>query len=888
MSLWRHVSRGIRAVVRRTVVEREVDEELRQYLEESIADKIARGLPPDAARRAALADLGNPGAARERILTSGWENAVETFSADVRYAVRQLRASPGFALVSLLTLALGIGATTAITSAVAPILFEPLPYPGGHRLVRVTDVGRGGRPADVTFGTYREIADRARSFDSVAVIDQWLPVVTGGGEIERLTGERVSAGFFRTLGVQPALGRDFEAPDGRPGGPNVVIISASLAARRFGGGPDAVGRPIHLNGTAFTVIGVLPSSFDNVLAPAVEVWGPIQYAFPAPFESAQWGHHQQLIGRLRDGVSIDDARREMETVSRNRVSEHPRPPWANLSNGLYVNSLQHDVVVGVRGMLLALAGAVLTLLAIASVNVANLLIARGVRRRSEFAMRAALGASTSRLIRQQLTEGLLLALIGGAFGVLLAYLGVDALVALAPANLPRAGAIGVDRVVLGTTVGLIAIVGLAIGIVPSVMASRGDVAARVQETSTRTTADRRRLRAMLVVAEVALAGMLLVGAGLLLRSLNGLLSTPPGFDASHVLTVRLQLAVNPGNDAASSNLQVFRDTLDAVRALPGVTAAAFTSQLPLSGDFESYGVRFESQTDAAPGGDTAALRYAVTPEYFRALRIPLTRGRLLDARDAPQQPEAVLLNASYARRLFGDRDPVGQRLRIGPEISESNRPWGVVVGVVGDVKQDTLALAAPDAVYVASGQWMWVDDIQSLVVRTTGDAAAVAPEVRRAIASASRNLAVVRSSTMEQIVAASESERRFALIVFETFALAALGLAAIGLYAVLSASVAERRTEMGVRAALGATRRTLLRLVIGRGLALTGIGIAIGLLGAALTARFLGALLYGVSQGDPVTYAGVAALLVGVAVLACGVPALRAATADPLDALRSP
>lgn len=878
---WRHLTRGLRGLFDRQAADRDVTDEVADYLEQATADHRARGLSPDDARRAARLELGNITGVREQVREAGWEHVIETIVADVRYAARRLRAAPGFTAVSVATLALAIGATTAIFGAVNPILFEPLPYPDAGRILAIHDYGAGGAPLDVTFGTYRELVARSHALEAQAVMKSWQPTLTGAAEPERLDGQLVSAAYFRVLGVAPATGRDFDSVEDRPGGARVVIISDGLWRRRFGADRGIVGRAITLDGAPFTIIGVAPRSFEDVLAPSSQVWSPLQYDVALPsLDGREWGHHLNMIARVRRGASPDDARREIATIARMPLAGFARPAWAALGNGLQVVPLQDSVTHGVRPALLSVLGAVLVLLLIACVNVTNLLLARGAERRGEFAVRSALGAARPRLVRQLLTESLLLALVGGACGLVVAAFGVRALVALAPADLPRLADIRIDTPAFVFAFAITTVIGLAVGLVPALHASRGDLHAGLQQASRRTARGHQVTRRTLVVAEVSLALVLLVGAGLLLHSLSRVLALPVGFDPAQVLTLEVQVA-GPRFDPDSVTQRYFAQALDAVRQVPGVATAAFTSQLPLSGELpDAYGVALESNGGDAQNLDPG-LRYAVSADYFAALRIPLVRGRLLDAGDKGGAPRAVVVSESYARRAFAGRDPLGSRLRYGPDTA-----WETIVGVVGDVKQSSLAAGPEDAVYVSPLQWTWADHSRWLVVRARGSAAALAPAVKRAVWSVDKDQPIVRVGTMDNWVAASTAERRFTMIVFETFALVALALAATGIYGILSGGVTERRREIGVRAALGASRREILALVVRQGMGLTGVGMAIGFVAAGLASRALVTLLFGVSPLDPLTYAGVTALLAGVALVACGVPAWRAAQIDPAQTLR--
>ena len=796
---------------------------------------------------------------------------------DLRVGARMLLKNPGFTLVAALTLGLGIGASAAIFSAVNPILFESLPFPHSDRIAMIWDQGPDGSRLDIAFGSYREVARRSRSFESFAVMKAWRPTLTGPAEPERLDGQRVSAGYFRVLGAPPAIGRDFDSSDDNPNGLHVAILSDGLWRRRFSGDATIIGRQITLDDASFTVIGVMPSAFENVLSPSAEVWTLLQYDLSLPLQGREWGHHLRMVGRLRPGVGMDQAGQELDTIARSPAPEFPRAPWASLGQGFMTHSLQHDVTEGVKPALLAVLGAVLLLLAIACVNVTNLLLARGAQRRGEFALRAALGAPRMRIIRQLLTESLLLAVLGGALGLVVAEFGVRALAPLSPPGLPRVGAIRVDGGVFAFGMGVTTLIGVAVGLIPALHTSRSGLRIGLQQSSRIASHSTRRA---LVVAEVALALTLLIGAGLLLRSLHRLFSISPGFDSSNMLTMQVQASERRfGKDATD---RFFAQALEAVRQTPGVTAAAFTSQLPLSGDYDMYGVSLEPGTGVTHEGGHPAFRYAVSPSYFETMGIPLRSGRLFDARDWADAPPAVVISESLAKRKFQGQDPLGKRLRVGGD----EGPWLDIVGVVGDVKQMSLAAPQSDAVYTTAEQYSFIESTRSLVVRARGDAAALAPAIRKAIWSVDKDQPVARVATMDSLLATTTAERRFALVLFEAFGLVALALASAGIYGALAGSVAERTREIGVRMALGAERRDVLGMILRQGLKLTLSGVGIGLLVACAATRMLTKLLYGVSATDPLTFGGVALLLTGVALIACYLPARRATKVDPLVALR--
>jgi putative ABC transport system permease protein len=881
MSLWRQITRGWRALVRPDAVGEDVGREVEHFFAEAAAAHEARGLSPTDARRAARRELGLPEAVRDEVRAYGWETVVRASIADMRFAARQLRRAPGFALASLFTLALGIGASTAIYSAIKPTLLEPLPYPEAHRIVTIWDRLPDGRRLQVTFGTYREVAARCQTCDALTVTRAWQPTLTGADRPERLFGQLVAAEYFRVFGVQPALGSGFDPVDDRPGGRAVVILGDALWRRLFNGDRQAIGAGLVLEGTHYAIAGVMPPGFSDVLAPDTEIWSLLQYNPALPPNGREWGHHLQMLGRFANRSSRAGTGAELDVIARQPRAAFPRPPWSAVRNGFEVSELQEDVTRSVRPALVAVMIAVAILLAIACVNATSLLLARAGQRRGELAVRAALGAGRPRLIRQLVTESLLLVGLGGAVGLLLVRLGIRTLVAIAPPGLPRIDAIAVDAKVFGFTFAVAAVVGLVVGLLPALRASRSAIRPSLHEQSRQATTSHRLLRRGLVIAQVALALVLLVGAGLLLRSLNRLFAIPTGFDSSHAIAMKVQVS-NRRLDAAAIH-QRFSEALGAVRGVSGVARAALTSHLPFAGELvpNRYGIQIESTDPKAPGGD--AFRYAISPGYFETMGIPLRRGRWIDDRDTGTSPLSVVISESLARHRFADRDPLGQRIHIGPE----NRPWYTIVGIVGDVKQASLTVSETDAVYVAAPQWIFADDEFWIVARTAPDTRVSATALREAIWSADRNQPIVRTVTLDDLVALSAAERRFALVLFQLFALIALVLAATGAYGVLSEGVVERTREVGVRLALGASRGAILSMIVREGTWLAGAGIVLGLAGAAVASGTLTTLLFNVSPLDTVTYAGMTAVVLSVTLLASAVPAWRAARVDPARTLRS-
>jgi len=876
----RALLRRAAAPFRRRRLDAELDAELRSHIEMAIERNRRAGLDEREARREALRAFGGIESSKEAVRDQRGLPALEAALQDLRFGLRSLRRNPVFAAVATLTLAIGVGATTAIVSAVNPILFAPLPYPRPGRVAAILELGRDDSRGGGTFALYRRFAEGARSLERIAVARPWTPTITGGDRAERLAGQRVSADYFRVLGIAPALGRNFTLSDDRFRGPDVAILSDALWRQRFGADSAILGRVIRLDDDAFTVVGVMPAAFENVLDPSARLWAPLQYDPSLPPQGREWGHHLRTIARLRPGAGFPEASRELDALGRALIAER-RPETYDPETRFRASPLRDELTRAVRPALLAVLGAVVLVLAMASVNVTNLLLARGVQRRGEFALRAAIGAGRARLVRQLLTESVVLALLGGAAGIVLAVFGVRALRALAPAELPRAGAIAVDRVILFSGLAVTALATLAFGAMPALQAGRTDPREDLSRGSARVAGTPGRARGALVVAEVSIALVLLVGSGLLLQSIERLFAVPVGFDPSRLLTVEVQESGSRFDDDARRRF--FDRALDAVRGVPGVASAAFTSQLPLSGDLDQYGASFEA-TASRPPATYGAFRYAVSPGYFETMGIPLRRGRTLDDRDRAGRPRAAVISESLARLRFGAESPIGRTVRVGG--GDDSLPYEIV-GIVGDVKQVSLALTSGEAVYTTLAQWRRADAAVSYVVRARGDAAALAPAVRQALWSVDPDQPVVRTATMDDLVAASAAERRFVLILFEAFALAALALSAAGIYGVVSGSVAERTREIGVRSALGASRRDIVALVLRQGLTLTALGVVIGLGVSLFASKAVAAMLFGISRLDPVTHLAVIALLGAVSAAACGIPAWRAARVDPATTLRA-
>jgi len=880
VSLRSQIVSGFRALLRPTAADRDVADEVEHYLAEATTAYREQGLSDDEARRAAHLDLGSRVAVRQRIRSVGWETRLESLLVDLRRAIRRLKRSPAFAAVAAVTLSLGIGASTAMFSIVRPVLLESLPYPDADRLVTIADAsGPQGTPLDVTFGTFREVATRSRSLQWVAVTRPWQPTLTGYGDAERLDGQSVSADYFRVLGVHPALGRTFSQADDALRAPQVAIITDGLWRRRFSADPTLIGRGVSLDGEAVTIIGVMPRAFENVWNAHAQIWRPLGYDPSLPPQGREWGHHLELLARLGSNGSLATASRELAAIARTPVPGFTRPPWAALANGLTIAPLQERVTAGVTPALRAVTIGTLLLLLIAAVNIATLMLARGAERRTEIATCAALGASRPRLLAPLLAEGLVLSVIGGALGAALAYTMVNVFVTFEGFALPRLDAVRVDRSALVFASVLSASIGIVSGCIPG-LALSWRIEAR--GSGPRVIAGHHRLRRGFAAAEVALAMVLLVGAGLLLRTVRQLLAVPPGFRPEHVLTLQVQTSGPQFRDPQAVRA-FFSRIRETVRRVPGVAGAALTSQLPLTGDADVYGAGTKDDSLLPPGADASAYRYAISADYLATIGITLEGGRTIDDRDRAGGQPVALISASVAKRRFPGRAPIGAQLRFGPADN-----WFTVVGVVADVKQSSLGASSSDAVYVPEAQWRFPDRAMWVVIRTTVEPATIETAVRDAIRDIDPDQPIVQVATMEQRVTASMARQWLVMGAFDAFAAVALLLAAIGIYGVLAAGVIERTREIAVRTVVGASRVSIVSHVGRQAIGMVAMGVAGGGAVAAAMSRGLVALLFQISPVDGLTYVGVAVLLLLAAVVSAIVPAWRAARISPAAALQSP
>jgi putative ABC transport system permease protein len=799
---------------------------------------------------------------------------MDTLLKDIRYAVRLLMQKPLFTTVAVVALALGIGANTAIFSVVNKVLLQPLPYEDPDRLVMVwTSMPSTGFFHNVVApANFNDWRTENTVFEDMAATGNLNFNLTGAGEPERISGLRVSASFFPLLGVEPAAGRTFLPEEDVYGAGNVVMISHGLWQRRFGSDPDAVGRGILLNGSTYTVVGVLPAGFQ-FLNRAYDLWVPT--CFPPESLKFRGGHFLSVIARLKPGVTIEQAQSEMDAISARLEEAYPD---TNRGRGAHVVSMSEEVVGQIRPALVVLLGASGFVLLIACVNVANLLMARGAARQKEIAIRSALGARRRRIVRQLLTESLLLAALGGAAGLLLALWGIDVLKAYVPVSLTQAAGASIDLSVLGFTSGVSLLTGLIFGSAPALQSSRPDLNESLKEGGRETTGGRAWFRNLLVVSEVALALILMIGAGLMINSFYRLNRVDPGFDTDNLLTARISLPAPKYSDPARGSA-FFDEVIRRVGALPGVESAAATGFIPLTG-----GMGMTMTADTRPEArEVSTVPSGITPDYFRAMRIPLVAGRAFDERDTGASAGVVIISEDLAGQAWPGEDAIGKRIRMGPLYLTS--PWLTVVGVVGKVRVYSLGSSSSAQVYLPAEQSgiFWPD---ALVVRTQSAPRVLASAVRDAVWAADPDQPISDVRTMDQILSSSVSGQRFNMLLLGTFAVLALLLSAIGVYGVISYSVTQRTREIGIRMALGATSRDVLRLVIGHGVKLVALGVVVGIAGAYVMTSLIARLLYQVSATDPTTFAAISTLLVAVGLVACYIPARRAMRVDPMVALR--
>ncbi len=890
--------------------EAQVIEELAHQLEDCYEDLLARGMGESEARtqaeaqfpewarlaaeiRAARAPVKEamPEPLRRHLqredsprwLQAGKGKVMSDLWQDLKYALRTLGKQPGFTAIVLLTLALGIGANTAIFGVLRAVVLKPLPYPAPERLFMLWEGQKNGDDFNMGYPTFADWRSQSKSFDSMAAISYWNPTLSiAGSEPESVEGASVTSDFFRTLGVAPMLGRDFTAQDDVPNAPRIAIISHRLWQRRFGGDPNIVGRPALMGGAERTIIGVMPPDFQSLMThhnqPA-EIWRPLGYAGETP-PACRTCRHLRTVARVRAGLSLQQADAELDAISQNQLRDHPKD---YSKAGVVLQPLHEQFAGESRTAMFLLFGAVGFVLLVACANVASLMLARSAARQKEIAVRISLGAGRGRIARQLLSESLLLALAGGSLGIALAGAATRALVGWAPTNIPRLDQVQVDFAALGFALGASLFTGILFGLVPCFSAGRVDLHGTLKETRSSASPPRQRMRSLLVIADVALAIVLLAGAGLMVKSLWRLMSVHPGFERENVLT--LDLSLFGPTFLGDGGLERERNTYDQffakLRALPGVKAVGGVSQIPLGQNSDIYGVRFKDKPIANPANAPGAYRIGVTPGYLEAMQIPLLRGRPLTEYDRVGAPPVLLINEQFAKSIWPGEDPIGKRVQMGGP----DAPWREVVGVVGSTRQRTLDRPVPKQMYVPEAQWEWMDDL-TLAIRADGDAAALAASVRQAVWSVTPHVRISRVMTMEHLVSESVAQQRFTMTLLALFAGMAVLLAAIGIYGVMAQGVTQRTGEIGIRMALGARPAQAQALIISGGMRWVVAGVGAGLCGAIVLTRFLRDLLYEVSPTDPATLACVALALAAVALGACWIPARRAARVDPLVALR--
>ena len=866
--------------------ESDLDEEIAGHLAMAEADRVARGESPESAARNARRDFGNEALVKEAARAQwGW-GSIERFWQDVRYGLRLLRRSPGFAAIAIVTLALGIGASTAILSVVDAILLRPLDYRDPSRLVVILHNG-GGPIAPANFLDWKA---QSHSFENMGAAEYWTPNLTGGDTPEKTWAIRMTADVLPVLGVRPALGRWFLESETRGGADHVVVLGHAIWKNRFGADPGILGQPILLDGQPYTVVGVMPPSFRFApfWATQAQLWAPLDLSART---TSRTGASLRLFARLKDGVALESARRDIAAVTARLEKEFP-----GTNRDMQVIPLLEKVVGDVRPALLVLLAAVGFVLLIACANVANMLLARSSVRQREVALRAALGASRARTIRQLLTESLVLALVGGAAGAALGGWALRLLVAFAPPGIPRIESVHLDLRVLLATFVVSLISGAAFGLAPALQSLGTPLQGALKEGgSAGAGREGGRLRRVFVAAEVAIAIVLLIGGGLMIRTFLALKAIDPGWKPDGVVTLEVSVA-GTKYAAPEKRPALYREVSDRLAAVPGVASAGAINHIPIAGDIWGFPYAVEGRPKPLPGDSPIAVYRAVLPGYFSTMRLPIVRGRDVAWSDDAGAPGVVLVNEVLAAKQWPGEDPLGRRIMLDDE------HWLMVVGVVKNAVQSEWNSAPDDEVYLAALQTpelmssphsmsaylsFVVRAAREQGVRTPGDPAALTPSLRAAIRSIDPALPVSEIHTMRELVTGVNGRARFQTLLLATFAGAAALLAAIGIYGVMSYAVSRRTREIGVRMALGADPRSVLRLVVGQGMGVALAGAGVGLVAALLLTRLMAGILYGVRPSDPATYACVAAVLLAIALAASWIPARRAARIDPMKALRA-
>lgn len=868
--------------------ESDLDDELRAYMELLTDEKIKAGMSPEEARRQARIEAGGLEQIKDEVRDAR-SSRLDAIFHDTKHALRQLRRSPGFAVIAVLTLGLGIGANSAIFSVINGVVRKPLAYPDSERLMYIsTQFPQLGFDKFAFSGPeYFEFAEHTRMFERVGMYNTGAMNLSEGERPQRVNTVFLSASLFDVLGVQPDRGRFFTQEEDAPNADPVAILSHDLWRQTFNSDPGIIGKTIQVQGRQRTVVGVMPSGFDLHDANA-QLWIPLGLSPTAA--GGRGGHNFRLVGRLAEGATPLLANQEIESLLRQWSEWVPQGHVPNDSTHRIVfQPLQTEVIGNVTRALWVLQGAVLLVLLIACANVANLLLARAESRHREFAVRTALGAGRTRLLRQFVTEGVVLSVLGAAAGLALAFWGLKALLAANPDSIPRAAEITLDPVVLGFTIIVALLTGVVFGLAPLLHLGEQAVTLAIKEGSARTTVGgaRSRVRSALVVGEIALAVMLVIGAGLLLRTFKNLTSVDAGFDPSERVTFAVNLPAASYPDSQRV-VQVVKGLMQQLGQAPGVNNVAAMTGLPPLRPINANTTNFEGYTPG-PDDPPANVDYyqVVTAGYFETMGIPMVDGRSFSEGDAIGGP-VVIINEALAKRFYGDQNPLGRRIQppYGPQA-----PFFTIVGVARDVKQGGLDAPAGTELYFNYEQLPatvgFASRQMNVVVNTARAASSIGPEIQRAVASIDPSLPVIQMRTMEDVIGDSLVRQRFLSQLLGIFAGVALLLAAIGTYGILAYMVTERNREIGIRMALGAGSQQIVRLVLRQGLITAAVGIGIGIAGALALSRLTKSLLYGVSPSDPLTFASVAAVIAAVAIVACVIPMLRATRVDPLEAIRA-
>jgi predicted permease len=876
----------------REIWEGDMTEELRDHIERQTLANIAAGMPFEEARRQAALKFGAVEGVKEDCREERRGFWLETFATDLRYGLRMLVKNPGFTAIAILTLALGIGANTALFSVVNGVLLNPLPYPHPEQLVTLHESKPNFANGSISYPNFRDWQKDNHTFSAMAVTRAYAFSLTGMGDAEQVTARFISSDFFPLLGVQPVIGRDLAPDEDRIGGAPIALISAGFWKRKFGSSPDVLGKSLTLDGMNYTIVGVIPANFDLQLGSfrTADLYMPIGQWTNNLLTNRDAGLGIHGIGRLKPGVTIEQARADMDEVTQNLAATYPD---ADKGIGASLIAFKTDMVGDVRPTLLILLGAVGFVLLIACVNVANLSLARSTARAREFAIRAALGAGHARIVRQLLTESVLLALAGGGLGLLVAHWSTRAALGMLPATLPRAQEIGLDGHVLAFTAAISLLAGILFGLAPAIKTSQANLQDTLKEGGRGSSGSHHRAQGVFVVAEMAMALVLLIGAGLMIRSLTRLWNVNPGFDPHNVLSFGLTLPPSMLTASPDAIRVADHELEDKFESTPGIEAASLVWEaFPMSGDDELLFWLDGQPTPSSENDMNWALDYVVGPQYLKAMRIPLQRGRFFTPEDNEHSPLVAVVDDVLARKFFPNEDPVGRRIHIQGVDAKVE-----IVGVVGHVKQwgldrdDKEALRAqmyvpcmqkPDEYIKLTATGM------GMVVRSREGATAVFDSLRHTSNEMNSKQAIYAAQTMDEIISGSLAERRFSMILLGAFAALALLLSSVGIYGVVSYFIGRRTHEIGIRMALGAQRKDVLALVLGEGLKMALAGVAIGLIAALGLTRVLVkfSMLFGVSATDPLTFAGVALLLTLVALVACWIPARRAMRVDPLVALR--